>query len=118
MVYKSFCFNHLTVKCLTSMTFLSKFEVNSTQIMSNSDYTFEIIPKSWAKRRKLDAQIKPVSINIPDFQLKEQHFCNMEVTYEDGSVKRYYSRVLRHHKTGQWTVDGMHVAVKVLCNSN
>lgn len=77
-------------------------------------YKFEIIHKDWTKRRKPTAQAKPLSVSIPNFKLLEQHFCNMEVEYDDGTITTYYSRVLKNHITGQWTVDGMHVAVKVL----
>lgn len=82
--------------------------------MNKKHYIFEIIPKDWAKRRKPSVQLKPVHVNIPDFQCQEQHFCNMEVTFEDGSEKTFFSRVIKNHITGQWTVDGMHVAVKVI----
>ena len=77
-------------------------------------YQFEIIPKSWNKRRKPTKQPSVLSVTIPDFELKEQHFCNMHVRYEDNSEKTYFSRVIRNQLTGQWTVDGMHVAVKVI----
>lgn len=82
--------------------------------MNKTHYEFEVIPKDWAKRRKPTLEAKPISANIPDFELKEQHFCNMNVQYDDGSEKTFYSRVIKNHITGQWTVDGMHVAVKVL----
>ena len=78
------------------------------------NYKFEIIPKSWSKRRKPGAEHKPVSVVIPDFELKHQHFCNMEVTYEDGSKQTFLSRVLQNKITQAWTVDGMHIAVKVI----
>lgn len=77
-------------------------------------YRFEIIPKSWEKRRKPTKQPQPVSVEIPDFVLKEQHFCNMRVIFDDYSERTFYSRVLCNHLTKQWTVDGMHVAVKVI----
>ncbi|MCP3428858.1 gamma-glutamylcyclotransferase family protein [Opacimonas viscosa] len=78
------------------------------------DYHFEIIAKSWAKRRRFTQLPKPVHVQIPDFKLKENFYCNMIVQYDDGNEKEYFSRVLRNHITGQWTVDGMHVAVKVI----
>ena len=77
-------------------------------------YQFEIIPKSWSKRRKPTAEAKPVSVAIPDFELIHQHFCNMQVTFEDGSQQTFLSRVLQNKITGAWTVDGMHVAVSVV----
>jgi hypothetical protein len=85
--------------------------------MNQDKYTFELIHKDWAKRRKPKTEVKPIKVLIPDFELKEQHFCNMEVEYEDGTTKRYYSRVIKNHITHQWTVDGMHVAVRVIRNS-
>lgn len=82
--------------------------------MNKKHYKFEIIPKDWAKRRKPSLQPKVIQVNIPDFLCKEQHFCNMEVRFDDGSEKKFFSRVIKNHITGQWTVDGMHVAVKVI----
>lgn len=78
------------------------------------NYTFEIIEKSWAKRRRFTQLPKPSTVSIPDFKLKENSYCNMLVEYDDGSVKELFSRVIRNHITHQWTVDGMHVAVKVI----
>ena len=82
--------------------------------MNEKQYKFEIIPKDWAKRRKPTPTPQPVSVTIPDFECKEQHFCTMQVVFDDGSEQSFYSRVIRNHITGQWTVDGMHVAVKVI----
>jgi hypothetical protein len=82
--------------------------------MQTTNYKFEIIRKSWAKRRKSAIEPLAVSVTIPDFKLEEQHFCNMLVSYDDGSQQTFFARVLRNHITNQWTVDGMHVAVRVL----
>lgn len=82
--------------------------------MNKTKYKFEIIPKDWAKRRKPTPTPQPVEVAIPDFECKEQHFCTMQVLYDDGSEQAFYSRVIKNHITGQWTVDGMHVAVKVV----
>ena len=81
--------------------------------MDNTIYHFDIIPKDWAKRRKPAVEAKPVSVTIPDFELISQHFCTMHVQYDDGSEKSFYSRVIYNQLTDQWTVDGMHVAVRV-----
>lgn len=78
------------------------------------DYTFEIIPKNWAKRRKPIKTPQATCVEIPDFELVANHFCNMHVTYDDGSQKVFFSRVIQNHITHQWTVDGMHVSVKVI----
>ena len=77
-------------------------------------YHFEVIPKSWNKRRKPTKEPAVLAVTIPDFELQEQHFCNMHVTFDDGNERVFYSRVIRNQQTGQWTVDGMHVAVKVI----
>lgn len=77
------------------------------------NYQFEIIHKDWAKRRKPTTEPNPVSVTIPDFKYVKHHTCTMEVTYDDGQVKSYLSRVLQNHITKEWKVDGMHVAVKV-----
>ena len=77
-------------------------------------YQFEIIHKSWSKRRRPVKEPQPVSAEIADFKLEEQHFCTMQVNYDDGSQQSFYSRVLRNPITQQWTVDGMQVAVRVI----
>lgn len=77
-------------------------------------YRFEIIPKSWSKRRTPVAEPNPVSVSIPDFKLLDQHFCTMQVSYDDGSQRQFYSRVIQNTVTKKWTVDGMHVACRVL----
>lgn len=77
-------------------------------------YKFEIIQKSWSKRRTPTKEPIPTKVDIPDLVLKEQHFCNMHVTYDDYSERTFYSRVILNPLTKQWTVDGMHVAVKVI----
>ncbi|MGJ8679650.1 hypothetical protein [Paraglaciecola sp.] len=83
--------------------------------MTNTpSYTFEIIPKSWSKRRKPSKDPVPVFVEIPDLVLKQQYFCNMNVTYDDYSQRTFYSRVIFNQLTEQWTVDGMHVAVRVI----
>lgn len=87
---------------------------NQSEQTRVTNYQFELIPKNWAKRRRVKPEPQPVSVEIADFKLIEQHFCNMVVHYDDGSQQTYYSRVLRNAITGQWTVDGMHVAVRVI----
>jgi hypothetical protein len=77
-------------------------------------YHFEIIPKNWSMRRKPAKEPTPVAVTIPDFQCIKNHTCTMQVTYDNNEVKQYFSRVLQHHITKEWKVDGMHVAVKVL----
>ena len=79
-------------------------------------YRFEIIPKNWSMRRKPVAEPSPISVSIPDFKCIKNYHCTMEVTYDDGQVKHYFSRVLQNHITKEWKVDGMHVAVKVSIN--
>lgn len=38
----------------------------------------------------------------------------MVVTYEDGEVKTYISRVIQNHITEKWFLDGMSVAIEIL----
>ncbi len=77
-------------------------------------WQFDIIPKSWHKRRARRPEPTPISVAIPDFKRLDQSFCNMQVTFTDGSEKTFYSRVIYNALTDSWTVDGMHVSVKVI----
>lgn len=75
---------------------------------------FEIIEKDWYKRRVPSQSLKAVSVKIDDFQKVPNHFCDMEVTYEDGSKKVLKSRVIYNALQQRWTVDGMAVAVRLV----
>lgn len=75
---------------------------------------FEIRKASWFKRRAPTTELQAVSVLIPEFLFRHGHFCDMFVTYEDGSKQSYNSRVLQNQITKKWCVDGMHVIVDVV----
>jgi hypothetical protein len=77
-------------------------------------HKFEIIEKSWFKRRTPRPEPKPVSVEIPDYKQERNHFCDMHVTYDDGSTKTLLSRVVQNHIKKHWIVDGMEVSVLVI----
>ena len=56
---------------------------------------------------------KAVSASVPDFKQEHYFMCDMFVTYDDGSVKKFKSRVLQNRITQNWVVDGMHHMVDV-----
>lgn len=72
--------------------------------------------RDWFKRRTPKPKPKAISIEVENFKLESNHFCTMIVTYDDGVVKRYISRVVQNHITKEWAVDGMHEAARVLVN--
>ena len=75
---------------------------------------YEIIEKSWSKRRKVDQPKEIKEIKFIDFKKEQNHFCKMEVHYCDGSEQSLISRVIFNEIKNHWIVDGMHVAVKLL----
>ena len=75
---------------------------------------YQIIQKSWSKRRKLDQNKEVEEIKFIDFKKEHNHFCKMEVSYSDGSEQTLISRVVYNEIKKHWTVDGMHVAVRLL----
>lgn len=76
---------------------------------------FKIIEKDWFKRRTPAAkQVKVKEVSIPDYKQEHNHFCDMLVEYEDGSREKYIARVVYNEYNDYWTVDGMHVAVRVI----
>jgi len=75
---------------------------------------FEIIEKSWFKRRTPRPEPKAVSVDIPDYKQEKNHFCKMYVTYDDGSSKTLLARVVQNHIKKHWIVDGMEVSVLVV----
>ncbi|MBE1286140.1 MAG: hypothetical protein GJ671_00240 [Alteromonadaceae bacterium] len=80
-------------------------------------YEFEIIQKSWSKRRRFAPEPKPLNVIIDDFRLRDNSYCTMHVEYDDGSNRELLSRVIHNPNTGEWKLDGMHVAVKVIISS-
>lgn len=75
---------------------------------------YEVIPKSWSKRRNIDQPKDVEDIKFIDFKKKHDHFCTMEIQYSDGSKQRLVSRVIYNEIKDHWSVDGMHVAVRLL----
>ncbi len=75
---------------------------------------YEVINKSWSKRRKLDTAKEISNIQFIDFLKQHNHFCKMHVVYTDGSEDTFISRVIFNDIKKHWTVDGMHVAVRIL----
>jgi len=75
---------------------------------------FVEIKKDWFKRRAPD-KIKKVfvSAEVPDYKQEHNHMCRMHVTYADGEVCSYISRVIYNKLNNTWIVDGMHVTVRV-----
>ena len=76
---------------------------------------FEIIEKDWFKRREPNKiKRKVLEVRIPDYKQEQNHFCDMFVTYDDGTEAKYIARVIYNKINDYWTVDGMHVSVKVI----
>ena len=75
---------------------------------------YEVIPKSWSKRRKVDQPKEIEYIKFVDFKKEHNHFCKMEIRYSDGSDQTLISRVIFNEIKNHWIVDGMHVAVRLL----
>ncbi|WP_196139586.1 hypothetical protein [Aliikangiella sp. G2MR2-5] len=74
---------------------------------------YEVIKKSWSKRRKVDQSLEIKSISFQDFLKQHNHFCRMIVTYSDGKVDSLLSRVVFNEIKQHWIVDGMSVAVRL-----
>ena len=76
---------------------------------------FEIIERSWFKRRSpTPNQPIPISVTVTDYKQEHDHLCKMHVTFDDDSKKDFISRVVYNELNDYWTIDGMHVAVKVI----
>lgn len=75
---------------------------------------YEIIKKSWSKRRKLDEVNEIETIEFEEFEKQHNHFCKMVVTYTNGSKEKLVSRVVYSDVNQHWIVDGMSVAVRLL----
>lgn len=67
---------------------------------------FSIREMDWYKRRAPTRQPKPTSVECNDFQLIENHYCNLHVTYDDGNLHHLTGRVSRNDITGKWTCHG------------
>jgi len=99
------------IEVLTTMTFSASAASfnNHKEIMK-----YQIIEKSWSKRRKIDQPKVVDNIKFIDFKKKHNHFCKMLVCYSDKSEVTLISRVIFNEIKKHWTVDGMHVAVRLL----
>lgn len=75
---------------------------------------YEVINKSWSKRRKLDTPKIISHIEFSDFQKQHNHFCRMYLHYQDGSEESLLSRVVFNEVKQYWIVDGMQVAVRII----
>ena len=75
---------------------------------------YEIIKKSWSKRRKLDTEKEILNIQFIDFIKQHNHLCKMHITYSDDSEEILISRVLFNQINKTWAIDGMQVAVRLL----
>jgi len=75
---------------------------------------YQIIEKSWSKRRKIDQPKVVKDITFIDFKKEHNHFCKMLVRYANGSEDMLISRVIFNEIKKHWIVDGMHVAVRLL----
>lgn len=62
---------------------------------------------SWFKRREPTKEIKPVSVEVEDLQLIQNHRCDMHVLYDDGVTYTLNGRVSQNDITGKWTVHGI-----------
>ncbi|MDN7125184.1 hypothetical protein [Pseudidiomarina terrestris] len=69
--------------------------------------TFIIQQLSWHKRRKATVEPQPVAISVPDFEKVLNHFCTVEVTFDNGEVAKLTGRVTQHPITGVWSVNGI-----------
>lgn len=75
---------------------------------------YVIIEKSWSKRRKLDTSKTISNIHIPDLVKSHNHFCKMQVQYEDGTSETLISRVVYNPIKDHYVVDGLKVAIRLL----
>lgn len=60
----------------------------------------------WYKRRQPVKKIQPVSVNVDDLQLIDNHRCTMYALYDDGVTYTLSGRVNVNDQTGKWTVHG------------
>ncbi|WP_444995909.1 hypothetical protein [Aliikangiella sp. IMCC44359] len=75
---------------------------------------YEIITKSWSKRRKIDDEEVIKDIQLIDFKKEHNHFCKMLVIYQNKTEKILLARVIYNEIKQHWSVDGMSVAIRLL----
>ncbi|MET1255214.1 hypothetical protein [Aliikangiella maris] len=75
---------------------------------------YEIMTKSWSKRRVQDKTEKIKSVFLADFLKQHDHFCYMHVEYENGNSEKLIARVIFNEIKQHWIVDGMKVAIRLI----
>jgi hypothetical protein len=75
---------------------------------------YQIMTKSWSKRRPIDTSDKVQTIEFIDFKKQHDHFCKMLIQYKNGTQETLISRVVFNQIKNHWTVDGMKVAVRLI----
>ncbi|WP_258807696.1 hypothetical protein [Pseudidiomarina sp. CB1] len=68
---------------------------------------FVIQELNWYKRRKPNAESKPVDVEVEDFKLEKNHFCKIHVIFDDGGRATLQGRVTQNPVTGAWSVNGI-----------
>lgn len=57
-------------------------------------YTFEVLPQSWSKRRKMDQPSRQlVEFEVVGFEKVDKHRCAMQLKYDDGEQITLTARV-------------------------
>lgn len=68
---------------------------------------FKIREMSWFKRRIPTPEPKPISVQILDIKLIENHRCDMIVTYDDGNTFTLSGRVNQNQIKKIWAIHGI-----------
>lgn len=71
---------------------------------------FIIQQLSWYKRRKPGAEPQPIEVRIPDFKCEANHFCAVEVMFDNGEHATLSGRVTQNPVTGAWMVNGINAS--------
>lgn len=70
---------HIYLRHVTTAFCARAFAYIAANQYEQSIYEFEIIQKSWFKRRRFVPEPKPVNVTIDDFRLRDNSYCNMHV---------------------------------------
>lgn len=62
---------------------------------------------SWYKRRLPTQDPKPISVQIPDIRLINNHRCDMIVEYDDGNTHTLSGRVNLNDVKNVWAIHGI-----------
>lgn len=84
-----------------------KMIVMKELLMVKTHMKFNIRHMDWFKRRSPVKQIQPVKVDITGLQLVDNHYCDMDVLYDDGNTYRLNGRVMQNDITKKWTVHGL-----------